>query len=71
MCHLHSCMRRAISKRVAADVIKTAHAQGLLNSKSGLRELQRGDAALLEWVESRMYKPAYDSLIHLPVGILE
>ncbi|KAK9792672.1 hypothetical protein WJX73_006593 [Symbiochloris irregularis] len=62
---------RAISRRVAADVIKTAHSEGKLHSKSALRELLRGDDALLDWVESMMYKPQYDSLIHLPVGIME
>lgn len=62
---------RAISRRVAADVIKTAYAEGKLNNKSALRELLKGDQCLLEWVESKMYRPQYDSLIHLPVGIME
>lgn len=62
---------RAISTRVAADVIKMADQEGRVTNPSAKRELRKGDAALLDWVASKMYKPTYDSLIHLPVGILE
>ena len=62
---------RAISTRVAADVIKTADQEGRVTNPSAKRELKKGDAAVLDWVEGKMYKPQYDSLIHLPVGIME
>lgn len=56
---------------MAADVIKMADQEGQVHNPKAKRALKKGDAALLEWVSSRMYRPQYDSLIHLPVGILE
>ena len=56
---------------MAVDVIKMADEEGRVTNPSAKRELKKGDAALMEWVEGKMYKPQYDSLIHLPVGILE
>ena len=45
--------------------------EGQVNNPSVKREMRKGHDALLEWIEGKMYKPAYDSLIHLPVGIME
>lgn len=54
---------RAISLRVAVEVLKAAAEEGRLANAAALRALGFGDAALEDFVRRQMYVPEYTSLV--------
>jgi malic enzyme len=54
---------RAISLRVAVEVIKAAAEEGRLANQAALRALGFGEAALEDFVRGQMYVPEYSSLV--------
>lgn len=56
---------------MAADVIKMADSEGLLKNPKAAAALRQGDEELRGWINCKMYKPNYTSLIHLPTGVGE
>jgi hypothetical protein len=68
---LYRCLYRRISRRVAIAVIKVAAEEGRLGNDECVDALEHGDEALENYIEYKMYDPAYKSLIRLPTGVLE
>jgi malic enzyme len=61
---------RAITARIAAEVIKQAAAEG--NADAEAMEVVAGsDARLVDWVRRHMWTPKYNSVAYLPPGIGE
>ena len=61
---------RAISERIAAEVIKTAASEGNADVDA-LEAVSAGDAHLVKWVQRRMFVPKYASMAYMPPGIGE
>ncbi len=57
--------------RVAAEVMKTAAAEGRLNNAECQAALELGESALEDYISEHMYHPMYKALIRLPTGVLE
>jgi len=64
---------RKISSHLAMRVIQQAIDEGLdVRNKRAIEAHQMGgDQALLEYIESKMWKPEYRPLVYLPPGRLE
>ncbi len=57
---------RAISAKLAYEVMMEAHRAGHMRNKKAQRELEvGGEPALRDYIEGHMYEPTYTSLVHL------